>query len=174
MFRRFKNKLRCDKRGKPKPNPPASNGHGVPASEPIHDSETRPSPPAVSQEGTSDEKPPEPVPSDSTRDLWKEALDGLSIDTQRKLKVMGLGELNSASMRSEIDDLVNLAKEKQDKCEERFWRIPRDDGDDIIVRDYAARVIGWLQQTGDIVVQFAPPQASVPWAVIKSVMQVRC
>ena len=177
MLRRIKNKLRCDKRGKRKPKPPAGDNHGIPApSGPKRDHEGGPSLAPASPEALLVEKPPPPVESESglsTRDLWQEALQKLPVNTQRKLKSMGLSDLKSASMRSEIDDLVNVAKGKQEECEKRFWRI-HTDGDDIVLRDYATRIVGWLQQTGDIVIQFAPPQASLPWSVIKSIMQVRC
>jgi hypothetical protein len=42
----------------------------------------------------------------------------------------------------------------------------------IVLRDYTGKIIDWVGNSGDIAVQFAPPQAAIPWAVIKSVMQV--
>lgn len=129
-------------------------------------------PPEASPKVPPVETPSAPAPSESPeRDLWQEALQELPAVVQKKLKDMGLHDLKSASMRSEIDGIVNLAKTRQEECEKRFWKVNMN-GNEIVVRDYATKIVGWLQQTGDIAVQFAPPQASLPWAVIKSVMQV--
>lgn len=96
----------------------------------------------------------------------------LSKETRQEIEKMGVGEPKSQSIRHRIDDLVKIAKTRQDDCEERFWRFPLGNHE-IIIRDYAVKIISWLQKIGDIAVQFAPPQASLPWAAIKVVMQVR-
>jgi hypothetical protein len=41
-----------------------------------------------------------------------------------------------------------------------------------IAKDDLDQIVDWLGKAGDIAVQFAPPQAAIPWSVIKSVMQV--
>lgn len=84
---------------------------------------------------------------------------------------MGLDQLKSASAESTIEDLVGLVNEKQAECEKKFWKVSVG-GEDIVLRNYTTQIIGWLEKAGDIAVQFAPPQASVPWGILKSVMQV--
>ncbi|KAK2761254.1 hypothetical protein FQN54_001776 [Arachnomyces sp. PD_36] len=171
MLGRIRSKLLCDKRSKrsklkPTSSPDRKPDNGQP------DNGRRPSPPTASPEAPPVEKSPDPVPSESSaRDLWKEALENLPAGTRKKLESSGLGDIKSESMRSQIDDLVNVAKDKQEECEKKFWKV-NVNGNEIVLRDYATKIIGWVQQTGDIAVQFAPPQASLPWSVIKSVLQI--
>lgn len=117
------------------------------------------------------EKPAPTQPDTPAKDLWQDALGQLSVSKQQKLKAMGLDQLRSGSVKSDIDDLVDVVKKRQEEVEKKFWRVNVGDKD-IVLRNYTTRIIGWLEKAGDIAVQFAPPQASVPWAVLKSVMQV--
>lgn len=43
---------------------------------------------------------------------------------------------------------------------------------EIIPRAYIADVIGFLTMAGDVAMNFAPPQASAPWAAAKAVLKV--
>lgn len=82
-----------------------------------------------------------------------------------------MDKLSSGSVESEIDDLVGLVNKKQEECEKKFWRVSIGDND-IVLRNYTTKIVGWLEKAGDIAIQFAPPQASMPWSVVKSLMQV--
>jgi hypothetical protein len=135
---------------------------------------------SVGQPGTVSSGPsqaPEPVSTPQLSllpkgDMWQEALGMLSKETKQQIEEMGVGDPKSQSISDQINDLVNIAKTKQEECEKKFWRFHIGDHE-IIIRDYAVKIVGWLQKIGDIAVQFAPPQASLPWAAIKVVMQVR-
>ncbi|KAF7175044.1 hypothetical protein CNMCM7691_005512 [Aspergillus felis] len=107
----------------------------------------------------------------SARDLWQDALKQLPEAKQEKLKCMGFGQLNSGSVEASIYDLMGEVNKKQEQCEQKFWRVSVGDHD-FVLRNYTTKIVGWLQKAGDIAVQFAPPQASVPWTVLKSVMQI--
>lgn len=95
----------------------------------------------------------------------------LSPETKQKIEKMGVGEPKTQSISHQINDLVKISKIKQEECEKKFWRFQVGDHE-IIIRDYAVRIVGWLQKIGDIAINFAPPQASLPWAAIKAVMQI--
>jgi hypothetical protein len=85
---------------------------------------------------------------------------------------MGNPEQKSQPIKQQIDDLVKVAKTRQEECKEKFWILPVGDHK-IVIRDYAVKIISCLEKIGDTAIQFAPPQASIPWAVVKVVMQVR-
>jgi hypothetical protein len=127
--------------------------------------------PEASEPAVEEVSPPA-QPLSPTRDLWQEALERLPMKTQQKIKKMGGGHPNSRSISQQIDDLLKVAKTKQEECEQKFWRFHVGDHE-VLIRDYAVKIVGWLQEIGDIAIQFAPPQASLPWAAIKAVMQVR-
>lgn len=109
---------------------------------------------------------------DAPNDLWLEALGSLSESKQENLKKMGFNKetAQSVSVESSIDDLVGVVNKRQDECEKKFWKVKIGD-EEIVLRNYTNKIVDWLEKAGDIAVQFAPPQAAVPWAVIKSAMQ---
>jgi hypothetical protein len=76
------------------------------------------------------------------------------------------------SLREHIDELLELTKKRQDECEKKFWKFQVGDHE-IVLRDYAVRIVSCLKTVGDIAIQFAPPQAGVAWSAVKVVMQVR-
>jgi ankyrin repeat domain-containing protein 50 len=108
------------------------------------------------------------VSSPSQRDLWREALEKLPESTQEKLKPNN----DQKSQQEHIQDLLKITKERQKECESKFLKFSVGKHE-IIVRDYSVKIVGWLQKAGDIAIQFAPPQASMPWSIVKQVMQVR-
>jgi len=108
--------------------------------------------------------PPLPPP----RDLWRDAFDKLPKGTQQEI---GTRYFDQKSQREHIHELLEVTKARQEECENKFWKF-RVGGHEIVIRDYAVRIVDCLQKIGDIAIQFAPPQASVPWSIVKIVLQV--
>ncbi|KAJ5947861.1 hypothetical protein N7466_000876 [Penicillium verhagenii] len=107
------------------------------------------------------------------KDLWLDAFNKLPPSKQDTLRRMGFNTLSTAcgQMESTINDLVGVVNQKQEECKKKFWHVSIG-GEDIVLRNYTTRILGWLEKAGDIAVQFAPPQASIPWDLIKNVMQI--
>lgn len=124
-----------------------------------------------STELPAEEKPAEKP--DAPKDLWVEALNSLPESKQEALKKMGFNQSSaqSGSVESSIEDLVGVVNQRQEECENKFWKV-KFNGEEIVLRNYTNNIVDWLGKAGDIAVQFAPPQAAIPWSVIKSVMQV--
>ncbi|KAL4941934.1 ankyrin repeat-containing domain protein [Aspergillus oleicola] len=106
-------------------------------------------------------------------DRWRAAFNDLPDEKQKVLKDMGFDKpkSKSANMASDISDLIAAVNAKQKECEKKFWRITIG-GKDIVLRDYTTSIIGWLERAGDIAIQFAPPQVSLPWDLVKTIMQI--
>lgn len=104
-------------------------------------------------------------------DRWQEAFTSLPDDTQKILKEMGFNEAKSANATSSISDLITAVNQKQEECEGKFWKV-KIGGKDIVFRDYTTNIVGWLEKAGDVAIHFAPPQASLPWDMIKSLMKI--
>jgi len=83
-----------------------------------------------------------------------------------------MGDSEQKSVPQHIGELVEIAKKKQEECKANFWKLRIGDHE-MILRDQAANIINYLTKIGDIAIQFAPPQASIPWSTIKAIMQVR-
>lgn len=109
------------------------------------------------------------LPAPLSRDLWREALGDLPKDVQQKLEIP---DSDQKSLPEHIDELLEVTNKRQDECEKKFWRVRVGDHE-IVLRDYAARIVSCLKTIGDIAIQFAPPQASIAWSAVKIVMQVR-
>jgi hypothetical protein len=84
---------------------------------------------------------------------------------------MEFSEPRSANATSSIDDVIGAVNQKQEECEDKFWKVEIG-GKDIVLRDYTTSIVGWLEKAGDIAIQSAPPQASLPWDMVKSLMKV--
>lgn len=75
-----------------------------------------------------------------------------------------------ASLQSLQDAVVKA----QTRCIEKQWKLSRN-GKTIILRDVLAKLLGWLNRfmsIGDVVVQYDPSHAALPWAGVKFLVQV--
>ncbi|KAK9859184.1 isoform 2 of ankyrin repeat domain-containing protein 50 [Penicillium brevicompactum] len=157
----------------PVPVPPPTTEQAPPAIESEHapTPEKLPAAPveeAVNDRVIADEKPqPEPI----ARDLWQDALAQLSPSSRETLKKMGLDQIRSVSADSTIKDLAGVVNDRQEECEKKFWKVSFG-GEDIVLRDYTSRIIGWLEKAGDVAIQFAPTQASLAWDIVKNFMEI--
>jgi hypothetical protein len=106
----------------------------------------------------------------SSNDLWADAAallsdnDRQNINFSRPDKLNILAELHADAERS-----------KQRSIESR-WKFTRKSGATVIVRDVFEKIIRWIdmfKQVGDVAVQFDPTHASLPWAGVRLVLQVR-
>ncbi|KAJ5712079.1 hypothetical protein N7488_006235 [Penicillium malachiteum] len=100
-----------------------------------------------------------------------DAFKNLSPESQAALRDMGFDKVTAASMKDSIGGLVDVVNKKQKECKENFWSVSVG-GKDVVLRNYTASLLGWLEKAGDIATQFAPPQANLPWDLMKNVMQV--
>ena len=67
-----------------------------------------------------------------------------------------------------------MTRKKQDECEEKSYKF-RFQGKEIILRDIAEKIVHWLNKfktLGDVVVNFDPIHASLPWAGVRFLLQV--
>ncbi|KAK2742796.1 hypothetical protein FQN57_005087 [Myotisia sp. PD_48] len=101
-------------------------------------------------------------------DLWQEALKKLPEKKRRLLsQKWEIGNASPDPLKEKIDKLIELAKKAQKECEEKFCKV-----NGIPIRDRMVKIIGWVQQTGKIVVEFAPSPAKGIWGVIDALLQV--
>ncbi|KAL2809119.1 ankyrin repeat-containing domain protein [Aspergillus granulosus] len=124
--------------------------------------------------GQPPENKPEPEPDETETpiiDRWQEAFKNIPEDKQKILKDLGFDKPKSANVASNITSLIDAVNEKQEECEKKFWKV-NVGGQDIVFRDYTTSIVGWLEKAGDVAIQFAPPQASLPWDMIKSLMKI--
>ena len=101
---------------------------------------------------------------------WEKALQTLPQDVQSNLPMVG------SSKSYILESLVIAVEEAQKTCNRRQWKIKRDDGRVIVVRDIMEKVLRAVQsfkEIGDVAVQFDPTHAALPWAGIRLLLQAR-
>jgi ankyrin repeat domain-containing protein 50 len=73
-----------------------------------------------------------------------------------------------------MEELVSMTRAKQYECEKESCKF-RFQGKEIILRDIAERIVFWLnkfKEVGDVVVNFDPVHASIPWGGVRFLLQV--
>lgn len=109
--------------------------------------------------------------SSSSKDLWQRASQQLPDDARQRLTALGFTEQTQTTNEHRVKDLIGVVQEKEDMCKQKKWKVTFA-GHEIIIGDYAVKAATWLQKIGDIVIPFAPPQASPPWGLVKAILQV--
>ncbi|KAI9787979.1 MAG: hypothetical protein M1816_007283 [Peltula sp. TS41687] len=105
----------------------------------------------------------------SINDLWDRAAAELSDDDRRNI------DFDRPGKRNVLADLHKLAETSKQKCIDKKWQYTRKSGEKVIFRDLFDKFIKWIdlfKQVGDIVIQYDPVHAALPWAGIRFVLQI--
>ena len=113
--------------------------------------------------------------STGIRSLWGRAInsDALSPQERKTLTNTGLGvdnletESTMDAVRSIMDGILNKKKGE-------FWKVKLR-GEEIVLRDVGMKILHWVdmfKQIGDIIVQYDPVHAALPWAGFRFLLQV--
>lgn len=104
----------------------------------------------------------------STTSLWEAAFDELSSEDKQDL------EFTRTDVR--LQEIVEVVEQKKQDCIKKQWILYTNKaGERVPVRDVLAKVVGWIErfkEMGDTAVQFDPGHATIPWAVVKMLLQV--
>lgn len=102
-------------------------------------------------------------------DLWKLALSSLS--DEDKLSI----DLTRADRVAILEDILVAAEAKRQTCIQKRWKYKRENGKTVILRDVCEKVIKWVNKfkdIGDLVMQYDPAHAALPWAAVRLLLQL--
>lgn len=106
-------------------------------------------------------------------DLWKEAIARLSNDDKAQIE-RAIGDV-SIPVHEVVDNMIDLATKKQQEYQMKGWTKTVYLGDhEISLGDLASKTIIWLnkfKEIGNIVVQYDPVHAALPWAAVRFLLQ---
>jgi hypothetical protein len=105
----------------------------------------------------------------NSHDLWADAAAQLSNDERRTINFSRDDKLNIIA-----ESLANAERCKQ-KFFESKWKYTRKSGETVIISDLFGKIVRWIEsfkQIGDIVVQYDPAHAALPWAGVRLLLQV--
>jgi hypothetical protein len=108
--------------------------------------------------------------SRTSNDLWARAAAALSDDDKRNINFNRSDKLNI------LAELHTAAERSRQRSVESRWKYTRKSGETVIIRDLFEKIIRWIdmfKQIGDVVVQYDPVHAALPWAGIRFLLQVR-
>ncbi|KAL6694436.1 hypothetical protein J3F84DRAFT_376833 [Trichoderma pleuroticola] len=102
--------------------------------------------------------------------LWNEAFRQANNETQRWIQNNGLDSLEQAKP----EDVINMIKNKGKLVSgEKGSPLKIEIGSQkLVFREYISDIVTFLTMLGDISINFAPPQASAPWAAAKAVLKI--
>ena len=106
-----------------------------------------------------------------SNDLWASALSRLSETDRQNVTFGGQGHIVV------LTELQRLTEDSRDKCIKNRWRLkrPGHGGETIVIRDLFSKIVGWIvrfKEIGDIVVQYDPAHAALPWAGVRFLLQI--
>ncbi|RFU24961.1 hypothetical protein B7463_g11382, partial [Scytalidium lignicola] len=100
--------------------------------------------------------------------LWEKAFNSLDSDVKSSL-----GQART-HRRNVLVAVLKTAEEKRQICLLKRWKFKKSNGDEIIVRDVVEKIAKWIERfisIGDVAVQFDATSASLPWAVVRFLLQ---
>ncbi len=103
------------------------------------------------------------------KDLWATALKSLDVKDRQRLAV------SKSAERIVLNDIVRLVEGKKALCLQRRWKFKRSSGELVILRDVFEKILHWVnkfKEAGDIIVQYDPAHAALPWAGVRFLLQV--
>ena len=110
--------------------------------------------------------------STQAQSLWNRAFnsDRLSLQERKTLVDTGPGydsQETVSAVKSNLNEILNKKKGKQWKVKIR--------GEEVVLRDVGMKILHWadrFKQIGDIIVQYDPAHAAIPWAGFRFLLQV--
>ncbi|KAK7418265.1 hypothetical protein QQX98_004050 [Neonectria punicea] len=103
-----------------------------------------------------------------SEDLWAKAVESL------KPELRELFTSDQSDRQAVLEVVLYAAQEKRELCIRKQWKITKKNGDIIILRDVFEKIIQCVDKfkaLGNAAAEFAPGYASVPWGVIKMLLQ---
>ncbi|KAJ4248793.1 hypothetical protein NW762_012631 [Fusarium torreyae] len=108
------------------------------------------------------------MPSDSS--LWDQAFDNLSTEERDALRS------HEGQLQPQATDVTFAVKQAKTKCVSKQWVLyTNDHGKKVKLREKLDEVVGWVEkfmQVGDVVVSYDPAHAALPWAAVRTLLQV--
>lgn len=84
-------------------------------------------------------------------------------------------DLGRTDRRVVLEEVLSEVLRREQICKDKRWKWKNRKGETIIVRDVFAKMVKWInkfKEIGDMVTQYDPGHAALPWAAVRLVLQV--
>lgn len=105
----------------------------------------------------------------TTEKLWDEAFGNLSKEDKATI------DPQHTDKRDILEDVLKAVEKKKLLCLRKRWKYRKASGEVIILRDLLEKVVVWVnkfKEVIDVAVQYDPLHAALPWAAVRSLLQV--
>ena len=107
--------------------------------------------------------------------MWGRAInsDGLSLQERKTLADTTLG-VDSRETADAADAIRSIMHGILNKKKGKLWKV-KFRGEEVVLRDVGMKILRWIdkfKQIGDIIIQFDPVHAALPWAGFRFLLQV--
>jgi N-terminal domain of NWD NACHT-NTPase len=107
--------------------------------------------------------------SSKAADLWAIAVQTLHDDDKKQF------DFSTTDRRAILEEILVAVNSKKQAVIDKRWRYTTGNGDIVIIRDVLEKITSWVnkfKEVGDIVVQYDPAHASLPWAAVRLLLQL--
>ncbi|KAI8715924.1 hypothetical protein NCS52_01101400 [Fusarium sp. LHS14.1] len=112
------------------------------------------------------------VESHARSNLWDEAMGRLPEEDKAWINCNSQRSLDSSG--TGVHGIIDLVDQKRQQCEAKRWTTASLFNTTIDLSDLASNAITWLnkfKEVGDIIVQYDPSHAALPWAATRFILQ---
>src|SRR5437764_3167429 len=105
----------------------------------------------------------------TSQNLWDRAVELLTKEEKQQI------DFSRPDKLAILDDILAAVEEKKKLCVEKSWKYKKSNGETIILRDVFEKMIKWMnkfKEVGDMMVQYDPGHAALPWAGVRFLLQV--
>ena len=107
--------------------------------------------------------------------LWSRAIRSGELSSQEHKTLADIGlKVGNQKTASSVDAVRSIMDGILDKKKEELWKIKFRD-EEVVLRDVGMKILRWLdtfKHIGDIIVQYDPGHAALPWAGFRFLLQV--
>ena len=100
-------------------------------------------------------------PTPPVQNLWEIAVTRL---TDKEKAHLDFGST------AKLDELLSAVESRMQECEQRQWTVKQ-----VVLRDVFTKIAKWIEkfiEVGDVVVQYDPGHAALPWAALRFLLKV--
>ena len=120
------------------------------------------------------DRPVSVVVGGAGQSLWRRAFCSPELTSEREILATIQVDINTRSPAEVASALGTMTKEILNMKQGKDWKISFR-GDEIILKDIGMKILQWVdnfKQIGDIVVQYDPAHAALPWAGFRILLKV--
>lgn len=101
--------------------------------------------------------------------FWDKAVEALEEKDKQNI------DFQRADKLTILADVLSEVQKKKQVCINRRLKYQRKSGETVVLYDVFAKIARWVnkfKEVGDVVVQYDPGHAALPWAAIRFLLQV--